>query len=290
MRPGYNPRVKRTGSVLCPSCGTLVGVNDEQCLTCGRRNPGLWGFTAVLRDLGDDMGFVGLVLWGCGALYLASLAADLSGIRMEGIFSMLSPSRTSLFLFGASGAIPVFGYGRWWTVLSAAWLHGGVLHILFNMLWVRDLAPATARFYGAGRAVIIYTVSAITGFLASSVAGAFFFFMPGFLRGAGFTVGASAPIFGLLGALLHYGRRGGSSTISQQAKSLALTMLLFGFVMPAVDNWAHIGGFAGGYLAARWLDPLKPERGDHLIAAILCLLASLASILASVADGLKILG
>ncbi len=282
--------MRRSGSVLCPSCGTLVGVNDAQCLTCGRRNPGLWGFTAVLRDLGDDMGFVTLALWACGALYLASLAADVGGIRMQGIFSMLSPSIQSLFLFGASGAVPVFRFGRWWTVLSAAWLHGGALHIVFNMMWVRDLAPPTARFYGPGRTVIIYTVSAITGFLASSVAGAYFSFMPDVLRGAGFTVGASAPIFGLLGALLHYGHRGGGAMVSQQAKSLALSMLLFGFVMPGVDNWAHLGGFAGGYLAARWLDPLKPERGDHVLAALFCLLLSLASILVSVADGLKILG
>ncbi len=282
--------MKRTGSVLCPSCGTLVGVNDAECLTCGRRNPGLWGFTAVLRTLGDDMGFVNLVLWACGALYLASLAADVSGIRMDGLLSMLSPSIQSLFLFGASGAVPVFGYGRWWTVLSAGWLHAGALHIIFNMMWVRDLAPPTARFYGPGRTVIIYTVSSIVGFLASSVAGAYFFFMPAVLRGAGRTVGASAAIFGLLGALLHYGHRGGGSMISQQAKSLALGMLLFGFVMPGVDNWAHLGGFAGGYLAARWLDPLKPDRGDHVLAALVCLLLTLASILVSVAEGLKILG
>src|SRR5213592_2285300 len=80
-------------------------------------------------------------------------------IRMDGLLSMLSPSIQSLFLFGASGAVPVFRFGRWWTVLSAAWLHGGVLHIAFNMMWVRDLAPPTARFYGPGRTVIIYTVS-----------------------------------------------------------------------------------------------------------------------------------
>jgi rhomboid protease GluP len=266
-----------------------VGVNDDQCLTCGRRNPGLWGFTAVLRELGDDMGFVNLVLWACGALFLASLAADLSGIRMQGIFSFLSPSGASLIQFGASGAYPVFGLGRWWTVLSAAWLHAGALHILFNMMWVRDLLPPTARFYGAGRAVIIYTVAAITGFTASSVAGAFFTFMPSMLRGAGVTVGASAPIFGLLGALLHYGRRGGSSMVSQQAKSLALTMLVFGFIMPGVDNWAHLGGLGGGWLAAKLLDPLKPERGDHMIAALVCLLLSLASILVSVVERLRFL-
>ncbi|PYQ19662.1 MAG: hypothetical protein DMF79_12105 [Acidobacteria bacterium] len=78
--------------------------------------------------------------------------------------------------------------------------------------------------------------------------------------------------------------------ISQQAKSLALGMAVFGFVMRGVDNWAHLGGFAGGYLAARWLDPLKPERGDHVLAALVCLLLTLASILVSVAEGLKILG
>jgi membrane associated rhomboid family serine protease len=279
--------MRRTGSVLCPSCGTLVGVNDAQCLTCGRRNPGLWGFTAVLRGLGDDMGFVGVVMWACGALYLASLASDVKGIRTEGAFSFFSPSIESLFLFGASGAVPVFRFGRWWTVLSAAWLHGGALHILFNMLWVRDLLPATARFYGAGRAVIIYTVSAVTGFAASSLAGAFLTFLPSLLLGAGFTVGASAPIFGLLGALLHYGRRGGSSMVSQQAKSLALGMLVFGLILPGIDNWAHLGGLGGGWLAAKWLDPLKPERGDHIVGALVCLALSLASVAYSVVEGLK---
>ena len=151
--------------------------------------------------------------------------------------------------------MPVFGYGRWWTVLRAAWLHGGVLHILFNMMWVRDLAPATARLYGPGRTVIIYTASAVTGFLASSVAGDFLPFLPRFLGGAGFTVGASAPIFGLHRRAAPLRPPGGSSLIGQQAKGLALTMLLFGFVMPGVDNWAHLGGLAGGWLASMVLDP-----------------------------------
>ncbi len=184
--------------------------------------------------------------------------------------------------------MPVFGFGRWWTVLSAAWLHAGVLHILFNMMWVRDLAPATARLYGPGRAVIIYTVSAIAGFTASSLAGAFLPFLPRFLSGAGFTVGASAPIFGLVGALLYYGRRGGSSHIGQQAKSLAITMAIFGFIIPGIDNWAHGGGFAGGWLAARWLDPLKPERADHVLVALVCLVLSLLSVGFSVVYGLEL--
>jgi membrane associated rhomboid family serine protease len=277
---------QRSGSVLCPSCGSLVGVNDEQCLICGRRRPGLWGFAALLRNVGRDMGFATLVLWACGALYIASLAVEPDAIRSGGLLSFLSPGVRSLFLFGASGAAPVFGYGRWWTVLSAAWLHAGLLHIVFNMMWVRDLAPVTANFYGAARTVIIYTVSAITGFLASSVAGDFFVFMPRFLRGAGFTVGASAPIFGLLGALLYYGHRGGSSVVRETVKGWILGGLLLGFLMPGIDNWAHLGGLAGGYLTGRILDPLKPERGDHVLIALLCLALSAASIVASIAVGL----
>jgi len=278
----------RPSSTLCPSCGQLVGVKDEQCLNCGRRNPGMWGFAHLLRGARDDTAFAQLVMWVCGALYLASLAADLEGVRSGGMLSFLSPSIESLFMFGASGAVPIFGFGRWWTVLSAAWLHGGVLHILFNMYWVRNLVVPTAHLYGTGRAVIIYTVSGVTGFVASSAAGALPF-LPSFLRGAGFTVGASASILGLLGALLYYGRRSGSSQVTQQAKSLVLFLLILGFIMPGVDNWAHLGGLAGGYLVAKWLDPLKPEHGNHLLMALGCLAASFLAILASVVEGLKIL-
>jgi rhomboid protease GluP len=281
--------MSRPSSVLCPSCGTLVGVKDAQCLSCGRRYPGMWGFAHLLRDLGDDMGFARLVMWACGALYLACLATDPEGMRMSGLLSFFAPSPRSEFLFGASGALPVFQAGRWWTVLSAAWLHGGILHILFNMMWVRDLAPATARLYGPGRAVIIYTVAAITGFLLSSAVGFYLPGLPMILHGAvGITVGASAPIFGLIGALLHYGRRGGSALIGQQARSLALTMLLFGVIMPGVDNWAHLGGLAGGYLSSMFLDPLKPERGDHLLLALACVVLSAVSVGASVLTGLPL--
>jgi rhomboid protease GluP len=279
-------RRQTSGSVICTSCGHLVGVNDERCYNCGRRNPGLWGFAPVLRSLGHDMGFVPFVIGTCVILYGLTLVGSGGNIGMGGLFSLFSPSRESLFLFGASGAIPVFVAGRWWTVLSAAWLHGGALHILFNMMWVRQLAPATADLYGPGRMVIIYTVAAIAGFALSSFAGAY---LPNllFLRGGQFTVGASAPIFGLLGALVYYGRRSGSRMVGSQALSYALMLGVFGFVMPGIDNYAHAGGFGGGYLAARLLDPLKPERIDHVALAIACLAASLLSILASVFHGLQ---
>jgi rhomboid protease GluP len=268
---------KRTGSVLCPSCGRLVGVNDKECLSCGRKNPGMWGLTGVLRGLGRDAGFVQLVLGASILLYGASLLLDSGGIRSGGL-SFLQPSSGSLFALGASGAIPVFGYGHWWTVLSAGWLHAGVLHILFNMLWVRQLAPETAELYGPSRMVILYTLSSVAGFLLTSVVG---LFLP-FLGGARFTVGASASLFGLLAALVYYGRRAGSRHLGSQAWSYAIVLFVMGFLPGfAADNWAHLGGFAGGYLAAKWLDPLRPERGDHVLAAIVCLAASALAIVAS---------
>jgi rhomboid protease GluP len=95
-------------------------------------------------------------------------------------------------------------------------------------------------------------------------------------------VGASAPIFGLLGALVHHGRRTGSSHTGQAGLQYALFMGVFGLIVAGVDNWAHAGGFAGGYLASLVLDPLKPERIDHLAIAVVLLLMTLVAIIASV--------
>jgi rhomboid protease GluP len=91
-------------------------------------------------------------------------------------------------------------------------------------------------------------------------------------------VGASAAIFGLLGAVVYYGRRSGSRAASSQAWSYAVTAGAMGFIMSGVDNAAHLGGFAGGYLAGRVLDPLKQERIDHIVIAVICLLLSMVSI------------
>ncbi|PYS40454.1 MAG: rhomboid family intramembrane serine protease [Acidobacteria bacterium] len=276
---------QKWGSIVCPSCGNLVGVNDQQCLTCGRWNPGLWGFAPLLNRLGRDLGFTRFVMGGCISLYALMLIADPNAINTGRALNFLSPSMRVLFLFGESGAIPVFAAGRWWTVITAGWLHAGLLHIFFNMMWIRQLAPPTSEMYGPSRMVIIYTIAGITGFTASTMAGAF---LP-VLGGAGFTVGASAPIFGLLAALVYYGRRTGSSMVGDQAKSWAVTLFVFGFIMPGIDNWAHLGGFAGGYITSRFLDPLRPERLDHLIVALVCLAVTGIALVFSIVHGLGFL-
>jgi rhomboid protease GluP len=275
--------------VVCPACGSLVGVRDDKCYSCGRSNPGLWGFAPMLRQLGADLGFVPLVVTASTALYVLTLAASGTEIlRPQGLMNILAPSSRALVLFGMSGAYPVFGYGAWWTVLSAGWLHANLLHILFNMMWVRDLGPATADVIGPSRTVIIYTVSGICGFLLSSVMPLVPIPVP-FFHGAAYTLGASAAIFGLLGALVHYGRISGSNLTYTTALRYAVVLFIFGLIMPGVDNTAHAGGFLGGYATSAFFNPMTRERGDHFIAAIVCLAATLFAILFSVVRGLGIL-
>jgi len=279
---------KTTGSVVCPACGSLVGVLDDKCYMCGRVNPGLWGFAPALRQLGADFGFVPLVIGASSVLYALTLLASGNQLQVVGGgMSFLSPGVQALLLFGASGAVPVFGLGSWWTVLSASWLHGNLLHILFNMMWVRDLGPATADVIGPARTAVVYVVAGVCGFALSSSAGRYIGPLPLLGGGAGITIGASASIFGLLGALVHYGRTSGSSLIHGQAMRYAIILFVFGVIMPGVDNYAHLGGFVGGYVTSAYFNPLTRERGDHMLMAVLCLAATLLAIVASVLLGLQ---
>jgi len=283
---------RTTGSVVCPSCGSLVGVRDDKCYSCGRSNPGLWGYGPLVRQLTTDFGFVPVVVGGSSILYVVSLL--LSGQRLQiagGGFSFLAPSREALLILGMSGAFPVFQLGWWWTLLTASWLHGNLLHILFNMMWVRDLGTAMVDFVGTSRTIIIYTASGVAGFLLSSVAG---IVLAGvripFLSAGTNSVGASAAIFGLLGAMVHYGRSGaGSSFVHATAMRYAIILFVFGLIMPGVDNFAHAGGFIGGYVTSAFLKPATRERGDHMIAAVLCVAATVLALMYNVFHALPLL-
>ena len=287
-----------TGSVVCPACGKLVGINEAECWHCGRRNPGMWGFGPALRRLGGDLGVTQIVIAGCVVLYLASLLLDSGNVRLEGSLNFLAPSGRSLQRLGASGAVPVVVNGHWWTLLSAGWLHGSLIHILFNMMWVRQLAPAAAAIFGSGRTMILYVVSSAAGFLLSSVMGYALTVAQGsllagvlsLLMGRAFlTVGASAAVFGLLGAIVYAGRRGvASAHLSRQAWIWAVFLFIFGLVFPGVDNWAHLGGFLGGYGLARWFNPLLPEKPDHLFGALAALALTVISIAVALFRGLQL--
>jgi len=276
--------------VLCTSCGVLVGVNDDTCYNCGRRNPGLWGYAPLLRSLGADLGFVPFIMATCGIVYVLTLVASRGNINQGGIFGLLGPTNIALILFGGTGPELVFRYGRWWTILSASWLHAGLLHIGMNMYGISFLGPAVAEMYGPARLVIIYTAGGVAGFALSVLWGTFMPAIPLMGSGRGLTIGASACLTGLLGAIYYYGHRGGSSMARSYATNAIVMILVQGLLLGGIiNNWAHLGGFGGGYLAARLLDPLKPERTDHVVIALICIAASILSIVASVVTALGLI-
>jgi rhomboid protease GluP len=251
---------KTSGAILCPSCGRLTSANADACFFCGRRRPGMWGFAPGLRALVGSLDVVHAITIACVALYVASLVLDpRASLRMQGPFELLSPSGKALDMLGMTGAF-AWEAGRWWTLTTAIYLHGGVLHILFNVLWIRQLGPAVEQVYGSARLAVIFTVAGAAGFLVSNYAG-----VP-------FTIGASGSIFGLLGAMVAYGRqRGGvfGSMVLRQYGQWALILFIFGFIMAGVNNLAHAGGFVGGLASAVALRPLERRREagiDQLLA------------------------
>ena len=248
----------------------------------------MWGFAPVLTRLGRDMGFVPFVITSCVVLYVASIL--IYPQRIGGLFDLLSPTTTGILIFGASGWRPVLFLGRWWTFLTASWLHGNPLHIILNMMSLRNIAPIIAEFYGASRMIIIYVISGVIGFALSTFGGYYFLSVPYLGNDSGYTLGASASIAGLIGAVFFYGHRTGSRSIAEQAKLWIMMFLVMGFIFQTIDNWAHVGGLAGGYFTAKFLDPLYPERLDHFIIALALLALSGIAIIVSVLHAFGFLG
>lgn len=268
---------QKTGSVVCPGCGRLVGVQDERCWNCGRARPSLFGFSRALQNLGNEAVFSTVVIGICVVIFVLELLMSPRGINTQLGFGFLAPDFEMGVRFGASGALIVFDYGRWWTILSAGWLHGGLLHIAFNMYWIHQLGPVMARLFGVPRAAIIYLLSSAMGFLVTSAMPVVAPWMPFANRNA-VTLGASAAVFGWLGALICYSRQTGGRMFMRQVMGMAIPLVLFGLLIPGIDNWAHLGGLAGGYLLASRYGPNTEERPGQVLTALVLLVLSLLAV------------
>ncbi len=128
--------------------------------------------------------------------------------------------------------------GDYYRLLTAAFLHGGLLHILFNMYALFVLGPQLEALFGTTRFLTVYVVSAVGGSVTSYV----------FSAPLVASVGASGAIFGLLGAYLVVNRHLGRD--SSGLLGLLLINALIGFVVPNIDWRAHVGGFVTGALVA----------------------------------------
>lgn len=251
---------------MCPNCERLVSVNEAKCPFCGAWRPGMFGYgPALSRLLGGKLDLSNAITVFCVALFLLSLAIDpMAILHMGGIFDLLSPSGEALDRLGMTGGFAM-ARGQWWTVATAVFLHGGLIHILFNMVIMRRYLPMLTDLYGNVRAFLIFMAGGILGFVLSN------------LVTSHNTIGASGAIFGLLGALISYGRRTGQSYVTQQLWISAIMMFAFSFFMSSgVNNWAHAGGFVGGFLAAELMP--TTHRRESVAEMALAGLLSLATV------------
>jgi rhomboid protease GluP len=173
--------------------------------------------------------------------------------------TFLSPSGSSLELLGATGLVPIAQYQRYWTLISASYLHGGILHIFFNMVAFRQLASIVSREFGMYRMFAVYTLSGVFGFWISYVFGVYW------------TIGASASVCGLVGAILYYGKsRGGvyGRALYKQISMWVIFLFIFGFVVPGINNWGHGGGLLAG-IGLGFLLGYREKRRENLFHKLL---------------------
>ncbi|GFO62837.1 rhomboid family intramembrane serine protease [Geomonas paludis] len=269
-------------SITCPQCGRATDARYSSCLWCGAALPPSGGrVIEVMRsDRGGDLVINGIIVANV-VYYLLSLLISSRTALGGGIFGFLSPDDNSLALLGATGTYPVFRYGLW-TLISANYLHGGALHILFNMMALRQIGPWVCAEFGASRMFVIYTVSGIAGYLLSVLAG------------VTFTIGASAAVCGLIGALFYFGKsRGGNygQAVSREVSGWLISLVVFGLVMPGINNWGHGGGIVGGIITAKLLGYRERRRDNslHHLAALFCLLVTVVVLAFGVWKGMQIL-
>ena len=218
---------------MCPHCRAFITTEDRVCPYCHEK---VGARAADLREPGTILGgfipharyttiIILLINFG---MYAATLA--------------LTPS------VGESGALQILGAkygpwiwgGQWWRLVTAGFLHGGLMHILMNSWVLFDLGAQVEEVYGTNRMIVFYFLSTVGGFFASTL------WSPRSL-----SVGASAGIFGLIGAMIALGVRH-RSALGDHIRGLytrwAIYGLLFGFLpFFQIDNAAHIGGLAAGF-------------------------------------------
>jgi rhomboid protease GluP len=208
---------------MCPHCRAFITTSDRVCPYCNEpvappraERTGTGG--GFLAGLTPKAGYLTiLILLINTGLYLASRYNEY------------------LVEFGASYGPAIFG-GQWYRLVTAGFLHGGLLHILMNSWVLFDLGAQVEEIFGGARMLVIYFVSTITGFLVSAFIGHV-------------SVGASAALFGLVGAMIAIGTRykGGVDDMIRAVYVRYLVYLLIFSLLPGVDMAAHIGGLVGGF-------------------------------------------
>lgn len=242
---------------LCPACRTLVGAGATRCHQCGANMR--FGMAAASRSLGRLMpstspATYAILTLSC-LLFLVGLLETMSqsgfqegGSGFSALFNFGGISGEVLHSLGASMPL-IINLTQPWRFLTAVFLHGSILHIVFNMWFLMDVGPQIEEQYGSARYLFIYVVTGIGGYIASSTVG-------------NFSIGGSGALMGLVGVLLAAtsGRRSaGAQMLRSRLIYFVVYIAIIGFVMQGVDNWAHGGGLATGFLLGKIMSDRPPS-------------------------------
>ena len=237
---------------LCPACGTLVGIKATRCHECGANLT--FSLAAASKKLSGLLGeneapattallIANILMF--GVTWMASMARGQQGFSV--LFGFNSEA-----LYRLGMGIP-FRYDdfNWYRMLTAMYLHGGLIHIGFNMMALMNIGPAVEQVYGSARYFFCYTVCGFCGAVLSAT------------FSAAPSVGASGAILGLIGLLLAITtRRGGAYMSALRGRLISSVVSIFAiglfFSGLRTDNWAHFGGLAAGFLLGRILVDREP--------------------------------
>lgn len=237
---------------ICPACGALVGISATRCHECGANLR--FSLAALSKSLSGVFGeyespvttalLIANVLM-LGVSWLA-FAATGSGGGLTILWGLVGEPQYRL---GASYGPAIFYGNEWWRLVTAMFLHGGLIHIGFNMMALMQFGPALEELYGSARYLFFYVTTGAFGFLASALTGHF-------------SVGASGAILGLVGLMLAITtKRGGA--FMRELRSRLITSVAILFVMGfsgfmAMDNFAHGGGLAAGFALGKLFADRQP--------------------------------
>jgi rhomboid protease GluP len=226
---------------MCPHCRAFITTRDRVCPYCNesigpraieRRGGGapLGGFIPHARFVTVMILVVNFGLYAATTLYSMQHSQNASAV--------FDIDPRTLFLFGAKYR-PAIALGQWWRLVTAGFLHGGILHILMNSWVLFDLGAQVEEVYGTYRLIVVYFLATVAGFWLSN------WWSPSV------SVGASAGLFGLIGAMIALGVLH-RSALGNAIKGLYLRWAIYGLIfgmLPglAIDNAAHLGGLAAGF-------------------------------------------
>lgn len=227
---------------MCPNCRALVDRDSSVCPLCGvslrharaaSSRPGRVMGLPIPSTATSVLVAANIALYGV-SWYLTSTGAfqDLGG-SSSGMLGNIS-TRVLVALGAKYG--PLIYAGQWWRLVTACFLHAGLLHIGFNLWCLVDLGPEVESLFPVQKYIVMYLVTGVSGFLLSLWWSPF---VP--------SMGASAPVLGLIGVLIGATYHHGS--LGKQYRSQLWRWIIYIFVLGlffAVDNAAHLGGLVTG--------------------------------------------